>query len=94
MDTLAEYSEPTILQQVETNPTLPPLVDEETLRVGIPTACAMGDMGCRDYANAGLNGTASGGSGRGGSAGHHSGHSHVVDTQRRPGRGAACTLSS
>ena len=33
VDTLAEYSEPTVLREVETDPNLPPLVDEETPRV-------------------------------------------------------------
>ena len=38
VDTLAEYSEPTVQRQAETNRMLPPLVDEETPRVGTPTA--------------------------------------------------------
>ena len=38
VDTLAEYSEPTVLREVETNPNLPPLGDDETPRVGTSTA--------------------------------------------------------
>ena len=38
VDTLAEYSEPTVLREVETNPNLSPPVDDETTRVGTCTA--------------------------------------------------------
>ena len=105
VDTLAEYSEPTVLREVETNPNLPRLVHEETPRVGSTTAQwatqaaaitqTLASLGQQVAALAvAVQQVTPVATGRGGSAGHQSGHSHVGDTQRSLGRGAAFTITS